>query len=481
MGTLNPNLKPPAQKDLEDFLKTYIKGQPQAIGVLAERYAAFKGGITKFSKRNEKRPIGVFLFLGPAGTGKTQIGRVLAQKFHGTPEAVTLIDCVSYQERHEIASLIGAPPGYVGYEDKPLLSKEKLYAKIPGYQINPSPGSTQNRKQEEETEDDDVRVDEVFTFWLNQFDLIDECLRNIEHKFSKFRKLNLSPKEWQKIKTALSADRKALYWQRIDICDTYIRLVKNFMASRHSSQDRTTTPPPKLTASPFKLGDRQIKITEPAKAARLTPATADIKIKEEPTLVIIFDEIEKAHDSVRQWLMHLMEEGRAVLRNGVEVDLSRAFIILTSNIGSKLLAKAAKGVAGIGFRPAFGKTDVEKMAKAELKKLYSPEFLRRIDEIVVFNLLSRQDFRDILDLEIDNLALFLAKERLDLAVEQPVKEFILEEAFKRQDEQIKALQDAFKKYLDQSVGNLKGTGQLADKKKLTVSFDPKKKQIIFET
>ena len=117
MSTLNPTLKPPAQKELEDFLGRYIKGQPLAVEALAKAYAAFISGIGKANERDSKKPISIFLFAGPSCTGKTQIGRRLAQKFHGTLNAITLIDCVSFQEKHEISKLIGAPPGYIGYEE----------------------------------------------------------------------------------------------------------------------------------------------------------------------------------------------------------------------------------------------------------------------------------------------------------------------------------------------------------------------------
>lgn len=465
MSNLNPTLKPPAAKELEEYLKNNLKGQPEAIQEIVQAYIVFLSQIREFDDQEKKKPIGVFLFLGHPGTGKTEIGRVLAKKFHGTQNAATIIECGSYQKDHEIAKLIGSPPGYIGYEDKPRLSKDKLYSQIPGYQIKPSALESKKEKTEKE-ETDEPTPDEIFSFWLSQLDLIDQGLRNLQRDFSQLKKLEALKKiesnspQSDKIRKNIRIQREILETQRNYILASFTKLIQEFLHNRDETKSKKVQTP---------------HLAPKSMALQATP-------KEKPILVIIFDEIEKAHEALHQFLLHLMDEGRAVLANSKEseVDLSRAFIILTSNIASNLISKTAKGVVRIGFAPSARKSDLEKMAKAELKKRFSPEFLRRLTSTVIFNLLSPQDFRDILELKIKNLTIYLEKYLVELEVESAVKEFILEETGKKPEEQVKALWDSFKQHMTNPIGNLLATGQLTGQKKLTVTLDPQTKQVIFK-
>lgn len=458
MTYLNPNLKPPAMRELEDFLSRHLKGQPQAIEALGKSYSAFKSSLGKLGTQENKRPIGVFLFLGPSRTGKTQSGRLLGQFLHGTPRAVTLIDCVGYQERHEIAKLIGAPPGYIGHDETPRLSEKKLYAKIPGYQTKtPASGSRSNKMEKKEIVSGEL--DDLFQFYLSELGLIEESLKNIDRNFSRLKRARMNQAGLFERKDNLKDQRDILQTRRNLLTASYTQ-----MALRLLENSDIISPPTSLPSQP---------------AGSLNSTKAGGPPKEEPILVIIFDEIEKAHESIRQFLLHVMEEGCAVLGNNEEVDLSRSFIILTSNIGSKLIGKATKGVAKIGF--SSGKVNLEKFIKTELKKLFSQEFLNRLDGIVTFNILSPQDFKEILELEIEELAFHLSRISLELTVSQPTKDFILKEAAKNPEEQVKSLQDCFKKNLVNPLSNLFATGQLTGKKKLIISFDLEKNQITFKT
>lgn len=475
MTELNPNLIPPAQKELEESLQSRVKGQPEAIGVIAEKYALFKSGIRNFDEQEKKKPIGVFLFLGHSRVGKTEIGRALAQHFHGTMQAATIIDCVSYQDKGEVNKLLGASPGYIGYEDKPRLSQEKLYAVIPGYEIKPETKSHKQERPEKKDEIEEEEVDAAFGFesWINQLHLIDQGLKNIDRKFAALRKSGLSAEKLEKMKARLKARRKAYSLHREHILLSYEEIFLQSLESWAASQKRsaaTADKPPE-----------KIKVEDESGPARMTPINVRLAAKkEDPILVIIFDEIEKAHLSLREFLLHVMEEGEVSLGNGEKVDLSRAFIILTSNIGSETASKASQGVSGIGFTSGMVKGGLEKRIRSELKKRFAPEFLNRLDAIIVFNLLSPQDFRNILELKINELELYLQKFTVQLKVEEPVKIFILKEAAKKPDEQAKSLTDCFKKYLAQPIGNLLITGQLTNKKRLHVSLNASGK-VIFET
>ncbi|MFL6353018.1 MAG: AAA family ATPase [Bryobacteraceae bacterium] len=109
-------------RTLEGSLRKCIIGQDEAIQQIANAYQMFLTGL-----RAPGRPIGNFLFLGPTGSGKTRIVEATAESLVGTPAAVVKIDCAEFQHSHEIAKLIGSPPGYLGHrETHPALSQEAL-------------------------------------------------------------------------------------------------------------------------------------------------------------------------------------------------------------------------------------------------------------------------------------------------------------------------------------------------------------------
>jgi len=107
---------------LHDDLSRRIIGQEQAVDQVVNIYQMFMTGMSAAG-----RPIGNFLFLGPTGTGKTRLVEATAESLLGDPRAVIKIDCAEFQHSHEIAKLIGSPPGYLGHrETHPLLSQETL-------------------------------------------------------------------------------------------------------------------------------------------------------------------------------------------------------------------------------------------------------------------------------------------------------------------------------------------------------------------
>src|SRR3989454_6293156 len=109
-------------KDLETKLHRLVIGQQEAIHEIVRAYQAYLAGLSP-----NGRPIGTFLFLGPTGTGKTRAVEATAEALLGNPRAVIKIDCGEFQHSHEIAKLIGSPPGYLGHrETHPLLSQEAL-------------------------------------------------------------------------------------------------------------------------------------------------------------------------------------------------------------------------------------------------------------------------------------------------------------------------------------------------------------------
>src|SRR5438309_2381325 len=119
---LDPTLRSSDAQDFETALRRKIVGQDIAIEKVAEIYQMFLAGLNA-----PGRPVGNFLFLGPTGSGKTRVVEAMAESLFGETRAVVKIDCAEFQHSHEIAKLIGSPPGYLGHrETHPLLTKEAL-------------------------------------------------------------------------------------------------------------------------------------------------------------------------------------------------------------------------------------------------------------------------------------------------------------------------------------------------------------------
>ncbi len=112
----------PGDHSLEAQMEARLVGQPEAVGTIAPFVEMYRAGLSP-----EGRPAGVFLLLGPTGTGKTRTVEALAASIHGSEKSLIRIDCGEFQMEHEVAKLIGAPPGYLGHrETQPLLTQQKL-------------------------------------------------------------------------------------------------------------------------------------------------------------------------------------------------------------------------------------------------------------------------------------------------------------------------------------------------------------------
>src|SRR5258707_3219111 len=129
MKNAQPLVKPkkPAEdkeEDLAAMLSQKVVGQPAVSDIIIPYIQMFQAGLAP-----EGRPVGVFLLLGPTGTGKTKTIEALADVLHGSEKNVLKVDCGEFQMEHEVAKLIGAPPGYLGHrETQPMLTQQKLNA-----------------------------------------------------------------------------------------------------------------------------------------------------------------------------------------------------------------------------------------------------------------------------------------------------------------------------------------------------------------
>ena len=255
--------------NLEGVLHERVVGQEQAVGVVAEAIRRARAGI-----KDPKRPVGSFIFLGPTGVGKTELARTLAEYLFGEDDAMIRIDMSEYQEKHTVSRLVGAPPGYVGYDE----------------------------------------------------------------------------------------------------------------------------------------------------AGQLTE-----KVRRRPYSVVLFDEIEKAHPDVFNTLLQVLDDGRLTDAQGRTVSFENTVIIMTSNVGSQHLVSTKQfgftSNDGVDFR------ETERRAREALERAFRPEFLNRVDEIIVFQPLSKEDVLRIVDIMLARLNKHLESQRAQVEVTPAAKEFLAEEGY----------------------------------------------------
>jgi ATP-dependent Clp protease ATP-binding subunit ClpB len=253
---LDPEQKSPRAQDFAERMSARIVGQDRAVRQLSSLYQIFLAGMNPLN-----RPIGTMLFLGPTGSGKTRVVEAAAEVLFGDANQVIKIDCAEFQHSHEIAKLIGSPPGYLGHrETTPMLSQENL--------------------------------------------------------------------------------------------------------------------------------DRM--------------HTDDLELS-----ILLFDEIEKASDSLWQLLLGILDKATLTLGDNCRVDFSRTMVIMTSNLGAREMEELVSG--GIGFALGNGtirQNDLEvdqkiyRTAVEAARRKFSPEFMNRIDKVVVFRSLKEDQLREILDIEL---------------------------------------------------------------------------------
>jgi ATP-dependent Clp protease ATP-binding subunit ClpB len=246
--------------EMEERLRRRVVGQDEAIEAVSTAVRRARSGLG-----DEHRPVGSFLFLGPTGVGKTELARALAEFLFDDERAMVRLDMSEYMEKHSVSRLIGAPPGYVGYDE----------------------------------------------------------------------------------------------------------------------------------------------------GGQLTEA-----VRRRPYSVVLFDEIEKAHPDVFNSLLQVLDDGRLTDGQGRTVDFKNCVLIMTSNIGSPIIQALGGDTAA-----------VEREIMAELKRAFRPEFLNRIDEIVLFHRLEREHMRGIVDIQLRRLTERLAQRGVNLAVTDEARDQLAEAGF----------------------------------------------------
>lgn len=202
------------------------------------------------------------------------------------------------------------------------------------------------------------------------------------------------------------------------------------------------------------------------------------EVRRKPYSVVLFDEIEKAHPDVFNILLQILDEGRITDSNGRKIDFRNTIIILTSNIGTKNIRKSSR----IGFSSDQNQQDsdyerIKENIQEELKKFFNPEFINRLDDILVFHPLNRENVMQIIELLINDLRNRLSERHIELILDDQAKAFIAEKGY---DPILGArpLKRAIQKYLEDPLADeiLKGTFNDGDVIKVVLDEDQLKFQ-----
>jgi ATP-dependent Clp protease ATP-binding subunit ClpC len=184
-------------------------------------------------------------------------------------------------------------------------------------------------------------------------------------------------------------------------------------------------------------------------------------VKRNPYSVILLDEIEKAHPDVYNILLQVFEDGHLTDGLGNTIDFKNTIIIMTSNIGARFLSKHTS----LGFQGPSEESTAQKMEDAvmqEVKRLFNPEFINRLDEIIIFNSLTNTDLGKIVDLMVVQLNQNLAHKRLNVTVTEDAKQWILDKACKDKNYGARPLRRAIQRYIEDPLSEALIQGHLKD-------------------
>tara|TARA_Y100000588_G_C13959650_1_gene798142 strand:- start:164 stop:892 length:729 start_codon:yes stop_codon:yes gene_type:complete len=201
------------------------------------------------------------------------------------------------------------------------------------------------------------------------------------------------------------------------------------------------------------------------------------KVRRKPYSVILLDEIEKAHPDVFNLLLQALDDGHMTDSLGRKIDFKNTIIIMTSNIGTRQLKDFGAGVGfGTSARQS-GKDDVAKgVIENALKRAFAPEFLNRIDDVVLFNSLSKEDIFRIIDIELEKLYQRIHELGYKVKMSTKAKNYIADKGF---DDKFGArpLARAIQKYVEDPLAEQIINSEIEEGDSITIDFDDKKEEI----
>ena len=202
------------------------------------------------------------------------------------------------------------------------------------------------------------------------------------------------------------------------------------------------------------------------------------KVRRKPFSVVLFDEVEKAHPDVFNTLLQILEEGRLTDSQGRSVDFRNTVLIMTSNIGADLI----KGGGGFGFQKRSDGVDYENIKGVlmkEIERFFRPEFINRLDDVIVFKPLTRDDLVQIVEYEVDKVAARLKEQGFEVEMSQSAKDFLIEKGY-NPDYGARPLRRAIGTYIEDPLSEKLLAGELHQRHHLKVDKDPNEEALTFE-
>jgi len=190
------------------------------------------------------------------------------------------------------------------------------------------------------------------------------------------------------------------------------------------------------------------------------------KIRRNPYSVVLLDEIEKAHQDLYNLLLQVFEDGQLTDSHGNTIDFKNAILIMTSNLGARhLVSRSKMGFTTDGDQT---RTQAEEAILGEVKRVFNPEFLNRLDETIIFESLSEEDLREIVDLLLSQVNENLASKRIHIQLTEDAKKWIIDVTCRDRSYGARPLRRAIQKYIEDPVSELIIQGKLKDNEALTV-------------
>ena len=201
------------------------------------------------------------------------------------------------------------------------------------------------------------------------------------------------------------------------------------------------------------------------------------KIRRKPYSVVLLDEIEKAHPDVFNMLLQVLDDGHLTDSLGRKIDFRNTIIIMTSNIGARKLKDFGQGV-GFGTAAQTSQADANAKGVIEnaLKKTFAPEFLNRVDDVMIFNNLNRDDIHKIIDIELEILFSRIKALGYDLRLTKKAKDYIADKGFDS-DYGARPLKRAIQKYIEDALAEEIINSNLKEGDAITMDLDDKKNEL----
>jgi len=193
------------------------------------------------------------------------------------------------------------------------------------------------------------------------------------------------------------------------------------------------------------------------------------QVKLNPYSVLLLDEIEKAHFDIFNILLQVFEDGQLTDSHGNTIDFKNAIIIMTSNIGARYLVDRSQ--VGFSTKREADQQKVENLILNEVKKLFNPEFLNRLDEVILFESLSEEDLRQIVDLLLRQVNENVAPKEIKINLQENAKEWIIRKTCQDRSYGARPLRRAIQRYIEDSVAELIIQGKLKEKQTLTIYME----------